>query len=674
MCKSYLVLLLVAWSFSSFSQSDKRKLRVASEEANGAYEEKDYETALTNYLVVDSLTPDDAILSYRIGVCQRELYLFEDAIASFNKSIQLGYTYNDINLMKAKTHHLAHDFELAEQEYIKYKDSLDVNSDSYKDTNEEVEKYINQCHVGNSLKANPFEIELLHLDTNINSPYAEYAPLISSDECLLFYTSRKPSGDDKPDLNGLYHEHIYQSTQIKEKWSHSKKLQGINKTKNDACVGLSPDGTQMILYRNNHLVGEAGDLYLSKQVTEDDSTFWSTPKSLGSHINSTHWEPSASITADHNTIYFVSNRPGGFGGTDIYVSHKNENGNWGKAENLGSTVNTKYDEDSPFINNDVLYFSSKGHEGMGGFDLFMSVNLLGEWLEPMNFGYPINSAKDDFHFVWNHNGTRGYFSSARKDSYGKSDIYVIVRPFDDPNMVYVKGTMTDETNNEAIVNAQISLIDSLGDIISDYTTDSLGHYKLAAEMGKSYTVKMESEKYASVEYQINVPKKNYYFEVKEDVITITKEEKIKREPKVDEKEREKTLAKIELPVVLTDQNISDQAKSKEPLQSTNNFSSQSIYFASNHFKLSPNDKTDLNSIAKQLKAIHGIIEISGHTDKVGSSNYNEKLSKKRAQSVADYLISKGVSSKNIIVIGFGKDKPASDNHDKNRRVEISLMD
>ena len=656
MCKILLPFLIILCNIS-FAQNTKRVLRLASEEGNGAYEEHDYSLALKNYLIVDSLTPDDAILSYRIGVCQRETYRFEEAIQSFADTKKNGYSYNDLNLMVAQTYHVANEFKKAETEYEKYGKGLDQSSVTYNEIKAENDQHIQQCQVGARLKANPLEITIQHLDTNINTEYAEYAPLISFEKDVLIYTSRKPtSEDDKADLLGLYQERIYSSRHVGNIWSNSKLLEGLNKSKNDAYVGLSPDGTQLILYRTNNLLGEAGDLYISELIPSkenQDSLYWSTPKSLGGHINSTSWEPSASLSEDNQTIYFTSNRPGGFGGTDIYVSKKVK-GHWGKARNLGSTVNTKYDEDSPFINNEVLYFSSKGHEGMGGYDLFMSVLLFDEWLEPINFGYPINSAKDDFHFVWNTSGTRGYFSSVRKDSYGKSDIYVIIRPFDKPDMVYVKGTLTDEASQEPISSAQITLIDSLGSVYSEHTTDSLGKYKLAAEMGMSYQVQVKSDEYATVDYNIVVPKKAYYFEVTEDVKTITKVEEVKRELAViTEREKEQKNA----------------ASSEADVE----FKTTSVYFEYNKSDLSKSTKSVLDKLAFQVKNTTFQVEISGHTDKVGNDNYNNRLAKERAQSVFIYLKTKGIDENRCKVISFGKKKPVSTQDDKNRRVEIYII-
>jgi outer membrane protein OmpA-like peptidoglycan-associated protein len=657
--KGILILVCFLLGTSLFSQqSSKKILRIASEEANGAYEEQEYEIALKNYLIMDSLSSDDPILSYRIGVCQRETFRFDEAISSFNDTREFGYTHNDLNLMVAKTYHLAHEFEKGEIEYQKYYDGLDSLELNYKELQEECHRWIVQCQVGARLKETAFEITLQHLDTHINTPYAEYAPLISADESVLMYTSRKPTAENnKADLNGLYHEHIYSSRRIDEEWSHSYKIDRINKTSNDACVGLSPDGTHLILYRTNNIIGEAGDLYISKLKLVKgtvDSTYWSVPRSLGTNINSTSWEPSASLSEDNQTLYFTSNRPGGYGGTDIYVSHK-VNGHWGKAINLGPSVNTKFDEDSPYINKDVLYFSSKGHQGMGGYDLFMSVNFFDEWLEPINFGYPINSAKDDFHFVWNHNGTSGYFSSVRKDSYGKSDIYVVIRPFENPEMIYVKGTMTDELSEDIISNAHITLTDSMGSVVSEYNTDSLGRYKLAAEMGESYHVEVQSDDYATVEYDIHIPKKSYYFELTENIQTITKQEDQKR--------------KVHDQVVV----VEEVEQTKGATVVTEKHEIDTVYFDYNEFSLSVKAISNLNKQIAFLQESTNKIKVSGHTDKVGSNSYNDQLAKKRATSVILYLKSKGINSSRFVEVSAGKRKPISTDAGKNRRVEISLL-
>lgn len=644
-------------SSSLFSQTNGQSARLATEKANTAYEAHNYELALESYLVADSLGTDDAIISYRIGVCQRETYRFDEAIQAFNKTKTLGYSSNDINLMMAKTYHLAHQFEKAEAEYNKYGAGLDVSRITYDDLKAENDRHITQCQVGSRLKANPFEIKLQHLDANINSSSTEIAPLLSSDENVLLYSS------DKSNKEGIFK--LYNSKRTDETWSSSAELSNINKTEDDLCIGVSPDGSRLVLFRKNNLTGKNGELLISEKITSTEGFTWSTPKSLGENINSEYLEPSASLSEDNQTIYFTSNRPGGFGGTDIYTSQFID-GHWGNVTNMGKAVNTKHDEDSPYINKDVLYFSSKGHEGMGGYDLFMSVNLMGEWLEAINFGYPINSAKDDFQFVWNANGTRGYFSSIRKGSFGKSDIYVIVRPFDNPNMVYVKGTMNDEVSQQPISNANITLIDSSGGVVSEYKTDELGKYKLAAEMGKSYRVHVESDEYATVDYDLTVPKKSYYFEVTEDLKTVTKVEAEKRGDYVPTKE----ITKEESPVVET------VVEEKEEIveQTTQELSSDlTIYFDYKKTGLSSTAKKNLDEWVLVLKSSKETIQIAGHTDNVGGDTYNNWLAEERAKSVAKYLKSKGIPVSQLKLVSYGKQQLTSQDQSKNRRVVLSFL-
>lgn len=623
-----------------------------TEKANAAYKTGDYELALTHYLIADSLSAGDAILNYRIGICQRETYQFDEALQAFEKTKTLGYTSNDINLMVAKTYHLAHEFEKAEAEYKKYGDGLDASRMTYNEVKAENDRHINQCQVGKRLKENPFEIKIQHLDAAINSPSSEIAPLISANDKLLLFSSDQPNND------GVYK--LYNSTRTNEQWSKATKLTNISK--DDLCIGISPDGTRLILYRKNSLTGDKGELFISQKTITATDTSWSTPKSMGSEVNSSYLEKAATLSADNQTIYFTSDRPGGFGGSDIYSASLQE-GQWTNVTNMGAAINTKYDEDSPFINKDVLYFSSKGHQGIGGYDLFMSVNLMGEWLEAINFGYPINSAKDDFHFVWNTNGTRGYFSSIRKGTYGESDIYVIIRPFDDPEMVYVKGTMNDEVSQQPITNANVTLIDSTGDVVSEYKTDKEGRYKLAAKMGNSYRVHVESDDYATVDYELTVPKKSYYFEVTEDVKTVTKVEAEKR----GEYKPQTTAAKE---AIEPQQTVKETSEAKEQNVTVSDLT---VYFDYKKTSLSPTAKQQLDEWLVLAKKSKKQIQIAGHTDNIGSDTYNNWLAEERAKTVASYLKSKGFTASQLKVISFGKQQPSSSEQSKNRRVVLSEL-
>ncbi|MBL4657873.1 MAG: PD40 domain-containing protein, partial [Flavobacteriales bacterium] len=325
------------------------------------------------------------------------------------------------------------------------------------------------------------------LGSAINSEFADYHPLISADESVLFFTSRRENttgGGKDPDFD-IYYEDIYVSHKKDSVWALAiNPGYPLNTTGHDAALGLSPDGQRLFIYRD-------GDIYESKLEGPD----WLEPVKLNKNVNSKHRETSACYSFDGVTMYFVSDRPGGFGGTDIYVSEIGGDGKWGEAVNLGSQVNTGQNEDAVFMHPDgkTLYFSSQGHNNTGGYDIFKSVqqdNYVpretkdGEpalsslvtgtveaaegpaqsaaegWSTPENLGAPINTTGDDVFFVLAANGKRGYYSSSKPGGSGEKDIYVItyLKKTNKPELTLVKGRITDENKNP--IEADIEVTDS----------------------------------------------------------------------------------------------------------------------------------------------------------------------------------------------------------------------
>ena len=271
----------------------------------------------------------------------------------------------------------------------------------------------------------PEIVNIINLGDAINTEAHEYVPLISANEELIIFTSRREEDSKTMDPLGEPFENVYYSKSIDARtWSPAKLLEGkVNTDGHDACVGLSPDGNTLYIFRTNeNQVG--GDLYESLFIDNK----WITPVRMSKNINGLYSiEPSASISLDGSTFYFSSNREGGFGGFDLYRVIKLPNGEWSLPLNLGPGVNTIFDEDAPYIHPDgtSLYFSSKGFQNMGGYDIFKSVSKDDVFQSPVNLGAPTNSTKDDIYFTIPANEQHGYYSSGKKGGYGKQDIYRI---------------------------------------------------------------------------------------------------------------------------------------------------------------------------------------------------------------------------------------------------------
>jgi outer membrane protein OmpA-like peptidoglycan-associated protein len=430
---------------------------------------------------------------------------------------------------------------------------------------------------------------------------------------------------------------------------------------------LSADGQTLFIYKTDN----GGDIYFSNR---NDNGSWSAPVPLPGIINSSFEEKSISISPDEKTLYFSSNRPGGFGGLDIYSAVLNEKGEWSNVKNLGPKINTTDDDDGPFIDydNKTLYFSSKGRRGMGGFDIYRTIfdDATLEWSEPENMGYPINTPDNDIYFVSTRDGKRGYYSSVREDGQGYDDIYMItipeeqvaqkdpdpvdpIEPVDEPvdtvetvvpqqptkfPLRYVVTAVDAQTKEP--VDARIRLQGLRDNIIVPSTNKSAGVVE--------FTVKEESAK----DYRLSIESEGYMF-VNQNV----------RLDGVSEQEKELTrtveLRKLETGMVSILRNI---------------------YFDFDKATFQQESYNELNKLERMMQQNPTMrVEIAGHTDNIGTAAYNLTLSKRRAEAVKDFLTKKGIDARRITAVGFGKSRPLASNDDEeegrelNRRVEFKVI-
>jgi hypothetical protein len=319
-------------------------------------------------------------------------------------------------------------------------------------------------------------------------------PLITPDESVLYFTSRREGsvGNLKDPYDNFYEDVYTSKTNEHGKWSEPKNVGApINTNTHDACVALSYDGKQMIIYRTSpDLI--TGDLY----ITSLENNTWTNPIKLGAEINTPFIETSACFSTDTSVIFFSSNKPNGFGGKDLYRIKKLPNGKWSMPMNLGPTINTDKDEDAPFLNSkgNVLYFSSKGHNTMGSYDVFKTNydSEINTFTAPENLGFPINTVNNDIFFVLNADGSRGYYSSIKEETFGGSDIYSIDTRFGD-NELKVKQAKV--TFGNAIYKAKITLIDvETNQVAGIYNSNSkTGKFILVMNPLKAYKAIIEEE-------------------------------------------------------------------------------------------------------------------------------------------------------------------------------------
>lgn len=289
----------------------------------------------------------------------------------------------------------------------------------------EVEKRLIECESGKKLMSGPRKFTVTNLGAVINSPFEDYAPVLTEDEKLMVFTSRRPIGNlsDQISADGKYFEDVFFSNRQGARWSAAKNMdRPVNTPFHDSNLALSADGKQLFLYTDEN----DGDILVSDFINGK----WSQPRLLPAPINTPYHESSVSVSSDGKKMFVASERPGGLGGSDIYVTEKNKFGQWGFATNLGPSVNSAWDEDSPFIDYDgnILYFSSTGHTSMGGYDIFRSLQKAGNWSKAENLGFPINTPGPDSYFVSTKDGKRAYYSSVREEGFGEEDIYLITLP------------------------------------------------------------------------------------------------------------------------------------------------------------------------------------------------------------------------------------------------------
>ena len=592
----------------------------------------------------------------------------EDALRHFKKAYGLNQQVDeDILFLIGQSYHYNELFDSALLYYDLMNQSL-AKSLRYSRVMKmnEVNWKIFECRNAIVFKNNPVKAAIVNLGNKINSEFADYAPTISADESIMIFTTRRPK---KNDINQLdepeFYEEIFQAKRENGVWLQSKSIEEINSTFNDASVSISPDGKQMFVYGDEN----GGDIY-ETDLQPDDK--WSKPKRLNGYINSPYYESSAATNAQEDKLFFVSDRPGGYGGTDIFLSVKNKRGEWSEAQNLGPVINTERDEEDVFISasGKHLYFSSNGHPGMGGLDIYRSEfdSVKMEWSEPMNLGYPINSVENDIYFVLNGSEQYGYFSSARKDSHGGPDIYGV----DLKEWKPVSRKSLEETQ-QAIVH-QVAIKSGLNTPIAVTSSDNKKQLDWQIQVRDAATSQPVSALLLSAnELEVafeKVGEGNYHSQFS---FIPDREYKIK------------ISAKGFLPEIVAIKFSAAQESSKfsqtvllKPEANLNSPASNFSLFYETNFT-GPLHREVLDIVVLRLKSDpSSSVIVSSNTDSNGDESHNLELSKKRAEEVKDYLIKSGIAASRIETIALGESKPQGDNattagRRMNRRTDLLIQ-
>jgi len=628
-----------------------------------------FRRALEHYLVIHRILPNHAVLNYKIGNCYLYSIQKPKCIDYYEKAFKINPNVApDIMFVLARGYHLTMELDKAIEFYNKYLNSLSPRELQEKQL--EIRKYISECEVGKELAKNPIRVFIDNAGPTINTSYPEYNAIISTDESVMMFTSRREDtfGGGTDSQDNLYFEDIYISYNENGKWSQATNAgRPLNTKDHDATVGLSPDGQQLFIFNGK---SNGGDIFVSSLKGSE----WTRPDDgpLRRNINTPYKESSASFSFDGKTMYFVSDRPGGYGGLDIYYSHWDERRErWGEPKNMGRPINTEYDEEGIFMHPDgrTLYFSSRGHNTMGGYDIFSSsLQDDGTWSKPENLGYPLNTPDDDVFFVINASGKRGYFSSVRDGGFGDYDIYQVtfrgpeknpilhsedhllaqVEPVSEivieaaveirtTRLTIVKGTIVDGISMQPVA-AQIEIIDNdKNEVVSIQTSNSAtGRYLVSLPSGKNYGIAVKATDYLFHSENFDIPAATTYQEITKDIM----------------------LYKMAVGSTIVLKNIFfDYAKAT----------------------LRPTSFPELDRLLTLLNEYPKIrIEISGHTDNRGTLETNKRLSRERAKAVVDYLVSKGISESRLEFDGYAYLQPIASNdtedgRQQNRRVEFKVL-
>ncbi len=722
MTKKILIsLLFFATSISLMAQADLDAVKLADE----MYGFGDKRDALDVYLQAASLNPKNARANFMAGKCYQETIEKGKSVKFLEKAYKLNPKISpDILYLIGKGYQYDAKFDKAIENFNLYKKQLSTAPPENKEEQlKRADKHIIECENGKIFYSQIATKELVNLGEVVNSEYAEYSPVVSSDESILIFTSRRQgTTGNKKDVDNEFFEDIYVSKKSKDgHWGRPENIgTTINSEFHEACNGLSPDGKELYIFRETH----GGDIYKCSQTADGN---WSKPERM-EHINTKHEEASITFSGDGKMMIFSSDRPGGTGRLDLYFCTKDENEKWSDPQNIGKTLNTQYDEDSPFLDFEAktLFFSSAGFNTMGGYDIFKSTFVDGKWTEPFNLGCPINTTDDDIYYVESGDGVHGYYASVRNDGSGEKDLYMITNtkpkeeivpdtvakvvdlktdsiiakidsaivekvetPVQTANVTETKPSEITPIEKEKPAETDKPIKNTNSLVAENQTETNTKPDVIEKPTFKSITVKgrvFDEESGNPVETFVDVfdesGKKIKHIKSSPDgYYTIVLNESKKRQFKLVAQPSgfvKKTVPFEIIPSYEETESVRDLALGKYIVGKK--YILRNIYFDFNQATIKPASNPELKKLKEMLEASPNMkIEIGGHTDYVGTAEYNRTLSQKRAQAVVNYLIQQGISSDRLRAVGYGKEHPLASNDDEtegrelNRRTEFKVL-
>ena len=743
----FILFLLTGILQQAFAQEAESEANLLTSQGDAIYlREGKKDLALAKYQQALEKNPENLKANYMAGLCYFQSYrksfsllyfmkVFEKK-PDFTSDVKLNADlFPDLEFLIAKSFQSGNNFVKASEFYERFEKTLRASKASrfaMMNKGEALRITIrksNECRVAADLQKKRSNHRAINVPL-VNSPYPDYGPVLSPDGKSLFFTSRRPGGPSSALADDLYYyEDIYLSQKSDSGyWGTPALVASLSGPGHESASCLSAAGNVLYLSRGDG----NGDLY---SCTSDGSGRWSEPESLGNNINSEGRETSCFVQADGNRLYFTSDRPGGFGGLDLYISEKRSNGKWGVPVNLGSRVNTAADEDAPSLSKDGKYiiFSSKGLKTMGGFDI-MTVRLDSQGLpsaSPENLGIPANSSDDDNTFFQEDTAMQGYFTSYRENGNGDLDLYHLETappPSDSVlkerkefketaaiNTPLMEGKINEFAQDSSVKKSEEADMAAL----LDSTAAHKGHDNTKGDLlppGEGYPGNPQAYSKFDPKKDL-IPDQNpdlattlriFVFDtdtklpMDADVVFInrrTRERFYPKRPKTGVYELAvNTHRSIEYQVVVENVGyyfknlrvLLPSAGKRKSIEISRNVELRkhlmnrprilrNVFFDFDKSVLKEESFEELNLLLKTLTESPAmIIEVAGHADNVGDEKYNHRLSLARAKSVVDYLTGKGVEKARLRPRGYGENMPAVDEEteearSKNRRSEFTIL-
>jgi len=467
--------------------------------------------ALNLYKEVLVKNPNDPMVLHYVGVCHFTLKDYDKALEHLVKAKESKDVKYETMLYLGKIYQLKSKFDDALTHYESYKSKATAKEAE----EEDVIVYIDQCNTAKTLLASPINAKVENMGPIINSEYDDQSPAISADGMRLIFNTRRPETTNSPkDIEGdnKYFQDIYYSDfdTLTKKWREADAVPGaINTDAHDACTSISADGKQIYIYKNDlkDPQSRGGDVYMSKIVNGK----WRTPENMAKPINTSYWEGGACISPDGKKLFFTSERPGGSGNSDIWMVERITKREWGKPVNLGTEINSAFDEVGLFLAPDgkTLFFCSNGMGSMGDYDIFKTVLENGKWSKPVNLGYPINTEKRDGPFVVSADAQTGYFASNRDGGLGESDIYKVDlsnyavlekdgKTKTNNGLSILKGTIRDGYEGYGLTEVDVEFADESGNKVGSTATNENGEYFITLKGGVKYTITAKKKGFKDV--------------------------------------------------------------------------------------------------------------------------------------------------------------------------------